>query len=193
MANSVSNVIAGKPLAAGGIYVAPLGTAAPADGSTALVSAYKSLGYVGEDGLTETIERSTEKIKAWGGDTVKVVQTEFGVQYKFVLIETANADVLKVVYGDSNVTTTAATSSAGAQHAIKVNSAQLPHLTWAFEIKDGDAKIRISVADGQVTEIGEITYSDESVVAYEVTIEAFADASGNQATKYITNGVKSAD
>lgn len=189
MPNS-NNVLTGKPLATGGVLAAPLGTAAPTNVTTALNAAFKPLGYVGEDGLTESAERSTDKVKAWGGDIVKVVQTDFAVTYSFTLIETLNSDVLKTVYGEDNVTTTAATSSTGTLHAVRVNSDTLTRQAFVFEVKDGDARIRIYVPNGQVTEVGEITYSDEDVVAYEVTVEAFRDSSINgQAMKYIDDGV----
>ena len=193
MANNVKNVVAGKPLAAGGVWRAPVGTALPTDETTALNAAFKSAGYIGEDGLTETQDRSTEKIKAWGGDTVKVVQTEFGLTYQFTFLESASAEVLKAVHGAANVTTTAATSSSGAKHAVKITSEQLPHEVYVFEIKDGDARIRICVPDGQITEVGEVTYSDADVIGYQVTVEAFFDATlGAQAVKYINDGQKSA-
>lgn len=193
MPNNVANVVAGKPLAAGGVWIAPLGTALPTDETTALNAAFKSAGYIGEDGLTETIERSTEKIRAWGGDTVKVVQTEFGVTYQLTFIEAVNGDVLKAVYGTTNVTTTAATALVGAKHAVKITSEQLPHQAFVFEVKDGEARIRIAIPDGQITEVGEITYADGEVVGYQVTVEAFYNATlGAQAVKYINDGQKTA-
>lgn len=193
MPNNVANVVAGKPLAAGGVWIAPLGTALPTDETTALNAAFKSAGYIGEDGLTETTERSTEKIRAWGGDTVKVVQTDFGVTYSFTFIEAVNGDVLQAVYGTTNVTTTAATAVSGTKHAVKITSEQLPHQEFVFEVKDGEARIRICIPDGQITEVGEITYADGEVVGYEVTVEAFYNATlGAQAVKYINDGVKSA-
>lgn len=193
MANNVKNVVAGKPLAAGGVWRAPVGTALPTDEMTALNAAFKSAGYIGEDGLTETQDRSTEKIKAWGGDTVKVVQTEFGLTYQFTFLESASAEVLKAVHGAANVTTTAATASSGAKHAVKITSEQLPHEVYVFEIKDGDARIRICVPDGQITEVGEVTYSDSDVIGYQVTVEAFFDATlAAQAVKYINDGQKTA-
>lgn len=193
MANNVKNVVAGKPLAAGGVWRGPLGTALPTDETTALDGALKAAGYIGEDGLTETQDRSTEKIRAWGGDTVKVVQTEFGLTYQFTFIESVNGDVLKAVYGEANVTTTAATASTGNKHAVKVNSEQLPHETYVFEVKDGDARIRIVVPDGQITEVGDITYADGEVVGYQVTVEAFRDADLDaNAVKYINDGQKAA-
>lgn len=193
MANDTQNVVAGKPLATGGVLAGPLGTALPTDVTTATDAALVALGYVSEDGLTETVERSTDKIRAWGGDTVKVVQTEYGVTYSCTLIEATKAEVLALVYGDDNVTTVAASPTAGELSTVVLNSDTLPHKTFVFEIKDGDARIRIVVPDGQVTEIGEVTYADGDAVGYEITIEAFRDESiGGQAIKYITNGVKSA-
>jgi hypothetical protein len=187
MANTAANVVAGKPLATGGVLIGATTATGPADATTT-PTGFTASGYVGEDGVTESNERSTDRIRAWGGDTVKVVQTEHNVTYAFTFLETLNTDVLKAVYGDDNVTPTAATSTVGKLHTVLVNAATLPHKSFVFEVKDGDAKIRIYIPDGQITEVGEITYSDSEVVGYQVTIEAFADASGNKAYKYMNDG-----
>lgn len=190
--NNSKNVVSGKPLATGGVLIGDAGAALPEDATTAPGASFVAAGYIGEDGVTEGGERSTEKIKAWGGDTVKVVQTEHSLTYSFVFIETLNADVLKAVYGDENVTTTPATASTGTLHKVLVTGKTLPHKSYIFEVKDGDARIRIAIADGQITEVGEITYSDAEVIGYEVTIECFADANGVKATKYLDDGIFSA-
>lgn len=188
MSNS-ANIVAGKPLATGGVRIGPLGATAPTDASTALAAAFVSAGYVGEDGLTETTDRSTEKVKAWGGDIVKVLQTDFSTTYAFTFLETLNTDVLKTVYGDTNVTTTAATSTVGTLRTVKINADVLPHKSFVFEMKDGAAKIRIHVPDGQVTEVSEVTYNDGELVGYGVTIEAFRDTTLNaNAVKYLDDG-----
>lgn len=189
MTNNSQNVLAGVPLATGGISMAPLGTALPTNAKTALGVAFKSAGYVGEDGLTESADRSTEKIKAWGGDVVKVVQTDFSTTYTFTFLESLNTDVLQAVYGDSNVTVTPATATDGTLRTVKVNADILPHKVFVFDMKDGNARIRICVPDGQVTEVGEITYNDGSVIGYEVTVEAFRDSTLNaNAVKYLDDG-----
>lgn len=187
--SNTANIVAGKPLATGGVLIGPVGTVAPTDATTALNAAFKSAGYIGEDGLTESADRSTEKVKAWGGDVVKVLQTDFSTTYKFTFLETLNSDVLKAVYGDQNVTVTAATSTKGTLHAVKVNADVLPHKAFVFEVKDGEAKIRIHVPDGQITEVGEITYNDGEVIGYEVTVEAYRDSTlGANAIKYLDDG-----
>lgn len=191
MANTAANVVAGTPLATGGILIGDLTATAPTTALSTLTG-FSAAGYIGEDGVTEANERSTDRIRAWGGDTVKVVQTEHNVTYQFTFLETLNADVLKAVYGEDNVTTTAATVSTGTLHEVAVNASVLPHKSYVFEVKDGNAKIRIYVPDGQITEVGEITYSDSEVVGYQVTVEAFADDLGNKAYKFLDNGIFSA-
>lgn len=189
MVNKTSNVVAGRPLSTGGILIAPIGTALPTTAAISLNAAFKAAGYVGDDGVQETIGRDTSKITAWGTDVVKTVQTSFSVTYQFTFIEALNTDVLKAVYGDANVATTAGTPSVGTLQAVAINSATLPNKEFVFEIRDGAAKIRIVVPNGQITEIGDITYSDSGVVGYPVTVEAYADASGNQAYHYSDDGV----
>ena len=186
--NSAAKVVAGVPLATGGVLLGALTATAPTTAVSAL-SGFTAAGYIGEDGVTETNERSTDRIRAWGGDTVKVVQTEHNVTYQFTFLETLNADVLAAVYGEDNVTTTAATVSTGTLHEVQVNATALPHKAYVFEVKDGDAKIRIYVPDGQITEVGDITYSDSEVIGYQVTVEAFADELGNKAYKFLDDGV----
>lgn len=185
--NNAANVVAGVPLATGGVLLGTDTAVAPTNATSALVG-FNGAGYIGEDGVTETNERSSDKIRAWGGSTVKVVQSEHNVSYQFTFLETLNSNVLKAVYGEDNVTTTAATVSTGTLHAVKINGATLPHMPFDFEIKDGDAKIRIYIPDGQITEVGDITYSDTEVIGYQVTVEAFDDADGNKAYKFLDDG-----
>lgn len=183
------NIVAGKPLATGGVLMAPVGTVAPTDANTAPDPAFVGAGYIGEEGLTESADRSTEKVKAWGGDTVKIIQTDFSTTYTFTFLETLNTDVLKAIYGDDNVTVTAATASTGTLRTVKVNGEPLPNKAFLFEVKDGDARIRIHVPDGQVTDVGDVVYSDSEVVGYSVTVEALKDSTLNaNAIKYLDDG-----
>jgi hypothetical protein len=190
MPNKAANVVAGKPLATGGLLRANLGTALPSGAApfAALHANFASLGYLSDAGVTENNGRSTDKIKAWGGSIVKVVQTEHSYTLEFVLIETGSTEVQKAVNGDSNVTTTAATSGTGKIDAVVINSTILAHKAWVVEVADGNSRIRIAIPDGQITEVGEVTYTDSELVGYACTLEAFEDASSNKAYKYINDG-----
>ena len=70
MSADAQNVSTSKPKVGGAIARAPLGTALPTDATTALNTAFKQLGYISEDGITNGNSPETDVIKAWGGDTV---------------------------------------------------------------------------------------------------------------------------
>lgn len=179
--SETSNVTAAKPKVGGGIYSAPLGTALPTDATTTLNTAFKNLGYVSEDGVTNSDERSTDDIKAWGGDTVNTVQTEKKDTFKYTLIEALNIDVLKEVYGDSNVSGTLATGI-----TIKSNSKELEAHSIVIEtVLTDNALKRIVLPNAKVTEVGEITYGDSDNVGYETTVTCYPDSDGNTHYEYI--------
>lgn len=180
--NSAANVSTGKPKKTGAIYTAPDSTTLPTDATTALASAYKCLGYASEDGVKSTITRDSETVKAWGGDTVLTPQTEYQEEFGFTLIEALKTEVLKVVYGDSNVTETTGLRTATA------NSNELEKHVWVFDMVMSNGKARrIVVPSAKITEIGDITYVDNEPIGYELTVTAVPDGSGN--TSYIYDDI----
>lgn len=190
MVNTVANVVAGLPKVSGAIYAGPLGTALPTDSATALNVALNSLGYADDSGLVETPTRTTDVKKAWGGDTVRTTQTDYGKTFTFTLIETRNAKVQTAVFGAANVTTTAASSLHGTQYATKDTGNILPHQVWVFDMVDGNSTERIVIEDGQITDIGAVTYSDAEIVGYPVTVTCYrGTTTGAFSVKYGDNGV----
>lgn len=181
--SNVANVTAGKPKIGGAIYVAPIGTTLPTDASTALDAAFVGLGYVSEDGLTQSITRDSEAIKAWGGDTVMTTQTDFAETFTFKLIEALSVDVKKVIFGDSNVTGDLANGI-----TTITNSKELPAKVFVIEMVQNSALVRKVIPNGKITELGDIVYSDGEAVGYEPTITALPDATGNASYEYTVQG-----
>lgn len=191
MVNTASNAVVGKPKVTGGLWVAPKGTALPTSETTALISAYETVGYATEDGVTRTESRDTEVIKAWGGDTIVVAQTGVEATLQAGLAEYLNPLTQKLIYGDANVTSTPATSSAGNKLVVVGKlAAPAPHKVWIVEMFSGDANGRLVFPDVQITETDDVVYSDSELAARGVTATLFPDSTGAYFYEYWDDGQK---
>ena len=182
MSVNTSNVAAGKPSIGGAISAAPKGTTLPTDAITALGSAFKSLGYCSEDGLTNQNTASVEQVKAWGGDIVLTPSTEKQDNFVFTLIEILNVDVLKFVYGSSAV-------SGGLDTGITLTatSKEADECVLAVDMVLNGALKRIVLPKAKIQSIGDIVYQDGSPVGYPCTVTALPDNSGITHYEYIIN------
>lgn len=179
MANDSSNVFVGKPKAGGAVYVAPAGTALPTDASTALAEAYKCLGFISEDGVTQTIDTDNNDFKAWGGETVASEQASYDEQQQMTFIE-QNEEVFKQVYGESNVTGTWATGI-----SVKHNANLKSEYVYVVETVLGTTRVnRLVIPRGKVIELGDVVRKDDELFGYETTIKCLADSDGNTAYEY---------
>lgn len=181
MANQPKYVTSAKPKVGGSIYSAPIGTALPTDATTALNTVFKCLGYVSDDGVQNSDDRKTTDIKSWGGDIVNSVQTEKTDTFKYTLIEALNVDVLKEIYGDSNVTGDLDTGI-----TVKSNSTELDEHVIVIEmVLRNNVLKRVVFPSAKVTDVGEIKYKDGDNVGYETTVTCFPDDNSNTHYEYI--------
>ena len=180
-ANSVSNVTAGKPKIGGSVFRAPAGTDLPTDATTALDAAFKCLGYVSDEGVTNSTSIESEDIKAWGGDTVLTPQTGKTDTFQLALLESLNVDALKAYFGDDNVTGTSLETGL----TIKCNSKELQPSVWVVEmIAAGNIPHRVVIPNAKPTEMEDITYVDNEPVALGITLTALPDEDGQTHYEY---------
>ena len=175
------NVSAGKPNPAGAIAIAPVGTPLPTSTQDALDAAFEDLGYVSEDGLVNSTNLEVEKIKAWGGDTVLVIQSSKEDTFKYTLIEVKKLAVLKHIYGKGNVSGTLETGI-----VIKVNNQDVDEVSVVIDkiMRDNTAK-RIVIPSCKVSNVGDINYKDNEAIGYETTVDCTPDAEGNTHYEYL--------
>lgn len=181
-AGTSTNVTTGKRTVNGGIYVAPAGTTLPTDATTTLAAAFVNLGYVSEDGVTNTVSKESTAIKEWGGETVAKPQTSQDDTFKWKFIEGLNADVLKLVFGASNVTVTS-----GAIKVIVNGNNDTPHVIVIDMAQANNRLKRIVIPVATVDSIGDIVYKGTDAVGYDLTIGAAYDATlGGTHAEYIS-------
>lgn len=144
-------------------------------------------GYVNDEGLSLGTDYSTNDIKEWNGATVRKVLESFdgtlswtGIQFDY--------DGLCQAFGEENVTKVAATKTTGEQLHIGIG-AHLPEAkTWAFAMKDGDARVIIVVPNGQVTSLDDITFSATEAVSLPITLSAYDDGTGESIHIFVDDG-----
>lgn len=183
-----TKVSVGKPKVGGAIHWAPIGSTLPQSATASLDAAFVELGYVSEDGLTNNNSPESDTVKAWGGDTVLNLQTDRPDTFALTLLESLNTDVLKTIYGASNVTV-----DGSGNITVKATAGEMPSGAWVFDmiLKGGRAK-RIVVPNGTISELGEIVYKDDEAVGYNVTITDVPDTNGVYHYEYVTATAPSA-
>lgn len=179
--SDVKNVSAAKPATGGAISIAPVGTPLPTDATSALPAAWKKMGYVSEDGLTNDTAIETENIKAWGGDTVLVTRTSREDTFSYTLLEVLNLAVLQYVYGAENVS---GDLTSGIKIQVNNKSDEAVSIVVDMVLNGGILK-RIVVPSGSVSEVGTITYRDNEPIGYNTTLSCVPDASENTHYEYI--------
>ncbi len=152
----------------GTISIGSDGFTPPTDADTALTGAL-DLGYVSEDGVTETRERSTQTILGWqNGDTLREVVTEAGLTFQFTLVET-KLETVELYYGTTVDPLTGAVVIVPAETGGRKQ--------FVLDVVDGTNFIRTYVASGEITEVGDQVYQNGAAIGYEVTMRAYPDPS----------------
>jgi hypothetical protein len=163
--------------AAGAIMSGDKGTALPTDASTAVGAGFVDSGYISEDGVTLSDAQTWNDIKDWGGDTVRRIKSESQVTLAWSFLE-LNEQSASAAFGDQNVTATTG------KLKIKLNVSEAPRKAWVINMVDGGRKMRITVADGQITDRGDQTFTRTGAVLIPVTLTCYPDANGDTAIIY---------
>ena len=156
----------------GALSVGPIGTTAPT-GTASAITPRTDLGYISEDGVTETQPGAADpqRIKAWqNGATVRTIRTPSDdlPTWSFTLLETKK-EVIELYYR----TTVTQTVTEG-NFEIDTESMDPGH-DFVLDVVDGAELERVHVPRGFVTEVGDKVYKNDVAIGYEVTIEGERD------------------
>lgn len=178
--NDSTMVSLGKFKVGGYAYWAPSGTVLPTDSSTPLAAAFKLLGYLSEDGLTNTTDTDPTEIKDANGTTVMKVITSYAESYQFALLEVLRAEAAKMRYNTGAVTGTDKSMT------IKHQMPSDEDFVLVFEIAmSGNVKDRLVIGNGTRAEFGDRQVHAGDAQVYDVTVSANDMGNGVTAIEYI--------
>ncbi len=178
-ANNTDNVSSAKGVSGGYIFSAPVGTELPTDYKTQLGSAFKVLGFISNDGYTETTDSDSEDLTDMNGDLMDSPQTSRVESGQLTLAE-IKAETLKAQYGEANVT------DEGGMITVKHNGKSTTVRSYVLELvlKNG-RRWRKVIPMGQSADLDDLNVAVGELCARALTIKYLTDADGNTCYDYI--------
>lgn len=144
MAQDVDQIVVGG---AGDLYVAPVGTAAPADSQAAWGAGWVNLGLVSDDGVTLSDSKTVEDIPAWQlFYPARRIVTERSFQASFTLLQWSKATV-ELAFG-----ATVTEPAAGEFRIAPPSAASIGEQALGIEWEDGAETFRLIIPRGIVTD-----------------------------------------
>ena len=156
----------------GSVYVAPTGSTAPDDATTALDAAFVDLGALTEDGISLSPSRSVENIRAWqAAKAVRTVVTEDELQIGFSLMQWSD-DTIALAFGGGTFSVANVTET----KYVPPAAGTVDERSFVFEWVDGSVNNRLYVPRGMVTEVSEIQVTKTSAVELALTVEVLGSS-----------------
>ena len=158
------------------VAVGPVGTTAPTNIATGLDSDFVDLGFLTEDGLTESREQDSKDHYATGGVLIRTTRSKHKRTFKFTCLEDTAVTFGLVNPGSDQSTTTGVTTRT-------VRTPEPNPQAFVLQQADGEYGRRIHVARGEVVEVGEIKAGDEDMVMLELTVNVYPASDGTLYTE----------
>ncbi|MPY56981.1 phage tail tube protein [Streptomyces spongiae] len=157
----------------GRILVAPVGTTAPADVTTAWGAAWKDLGYTSQDGVKLAKKDKLDPVETWQSvSPARFIYSDRDLTVKFQLLQ-LNEDTLPFFMGGDAVAETAANS--GLYKYELTADPKFNEKAMGIEFSDGkDITYRFVISRGQVTETEELSLTRTASIKLGVTFTALA-------------------
>jgi hypothetical protein len=171
---------------AGRVLIAPLGTAVPADLTTAWAAGWKDLGYTTTDGVKFNKKDKIDPVDTWQSvSPARFVYSDRDLTVKFALLQ-LNEDTLPFFFGGDSVSETAAGSRIY-RYQVSAEPKKDDRML-GVEFTDGDTiKYRFVIHRGQVTETEELSLMRTAAIKLGVTFTALAVDSASPLATWLMN------
>jgi hypothetical protein len=162
----------------GGGWVAPTGTASPADPAIQPAAPWAPIGAISDDGLVQGFSEDSQSFTPWGYTApIRTTITSSLRTFKLTAWETGRTTVQSLQY---RVDVTDLTPASGLTTFAETASPTPDRRAWWFIVLDGDNFQRgFYVPQGEITERSDVTHKQDEIAGFEWTITAYPDAAGN--------------
>lgn len=162
----MTDVKLGLGLATGMFFTAPAGTALPSKLSEPLDEAWTEVGDVTSDGITLTMDKSTDNLKNWANQIKRTIMSDHSETIQSPIMDTTE-ETLKTVFGPENVTV------AGDVVKVNLSASNLPQpQAYLWLMKDGDNMMAIGCSQGQIGKVENVTFAPTAGITWTPTITA---------------------
>ena len=151
-----------------GIWIAPVGTAKPADVNTAPAAPWNTIGYLSEDGVKVSQSTDSENIMAWQSKApLRSFITKREVMLEFTMLELSKRN-FELYFGQKIVDQTDPTA-----FSVEVR-ADAPAYQYAvlLDLIDGDVVSRMYFPRASLNEAGDMEITQAGAIGLPVTLAA---------------------
>ncbi len=165
----------------GGAYVTDLGVsglAVPTGYDSVLPGSFHPLGAISEDGLTYGFDEDKQDFFAWGQLSAFRSQVTKSLRtFQITLWEPNRAISKSVMFRKALADVT---PDGDGEYAFAETAAPTPdRRAWVFDVLDGSTMERFYVPSGEVSDRDDVSYKNDDMSGYNITVTAYADAAGN--------------
>jgi len=170
----------------GGGWVSPVGSTAPDSPLTQPLTPWEPLGAISDDGLVYGFDEDSEEFTPWGlTSPFRTMITKSVRTFQVTLWETSRVAVQSVMYRIDAADLTP--DGEGLTSFAETASPVPDRRAWWFLVMDGDTSKGFYVPQGEVSDRSDVTFKQDEMSGYEITVTAYPDAAGN--TVYHTDSV----
>ncbi|MEV6548010.1 phage tail protein [Streptomyces sp. NPDC051597] len=161
----------------GGGWIADTGTTAPASPLTQPAVPWEPLGAISDDGLVYGFDEDSQEFTPWGLTSPFRTQITKSIRtFKVTLWETARVAVQSVMY---RIPAADLAPVSGLTTFAETASPVPDRRSWWFAVIDGDSARGFYVPQGEVSDRSDVTFKQDAMSGYEITITAYPDEAGN--------------
>lgn len=163
----------------GGAWLAPVGTTAPASPIDQPADPWVALGAISDDGLVYGFDEDSQTFTPWGlTSPFRTTITSSVRTFQLTLWETARTSVQSLMFRMDAASLTPDEDTGLTTFAESASPTPDRRAFW-FLVMDGDTARGFYVPQGEVSDRDDVTFKQDEMSGYNVTITAYPDDSGN--------------